>query len=94
MRKLQVKRAERLPAIFKVEMSWQTLIQQLMTRDISDTGIFLTAEGASTPPVGTVVSVRLHGNLGGDEPPTLTMKVVREEESGIGLTFLEVSDQS
>jgi hypothetical protein len=61
-----------------------------MTRNISDTGIFLVASGDGTPPIGTVVRVRLQGNLGGgDEPPTLLMKVVREEPAGIGLTFVE-----
>lgn len=94
MRKLHVKRAERLPAAFKVEMSWQEIVAQLLTRDISDTGIFLAAERGSYPPIGTVVKVRLQGNLGcGEEPPTLSMRIVREADDGIGLMFVDERDE-
>lgn len=85
-----MKRAERLPAAFKVELKWQDAIAHLTTRNISDTGIFLVAENSELPPVGSTVNVRLQGSLGcGEEPPILTMRVVRAEDGGIGLMFVD-----
>lgn len=85
-----IPRAERLPASFKVEVHWQGETLIYATRNISDTGIFLITDSSERPPLGSVVDVRLQGNLGcGEEPPTLPMQVVRMETSGIGLRFVE-----
>lgn len=84
-------RAERLPASFKVEASWDGATHVYSTRNISDTGIFLIIEQGPRPVIGSTIKVRLQGNLGGgEEPPTLEMQVVRMESSGIGLRFLDV----
>ncbi len=82
-------RAERLPVAFKVEVyrdDGSSVI--LNTRNISDTGCFLVTDGVVQFPIGGIVRVRLHGNLGcGEEPPVLLMRVMRTETLGIGLRF-------
>lgn len=82
-------RAERLPVSFKVEMyrdDGSSVI--LNTRNISDTGCFLVTDGVIQMPIGCMVRVRLHGNLGcGEEPPVLMMRVMRIETLGVGLRF-------
>jgi hypothetical protein len=82
-------RAERLPVTFKVEVfrdDGGSVI--LNTRNISDSGCFLVTDGIVQFPIGSLVRVRLHGNLGcGEEPPTLMMRVMRTETLGIGLRF-------
>ncbi len=84
-------RSERLPASFKVEASWDGATHVYSTRNISDTGIFLIIEQGPRPIIGSTIKVRLQGNLGGgEEPPTLDMRVMRTESSGIGLRFLDV----
>jgi len=60
------------------------------TKNISDGGLFLILDSIELPPLGTEVQVRLKNQLGdGDEPPVNRAMVVRAEENGIGLEFLE-----
>ena len=60
------------------------------TKNISDGGLFLVLDDVDLPPIGTEVQVRLKNQLGdGEEPPVNRAMVVRTEESGIGLEFLE-----
>ena len=60
------------------------------TRNISDGGLYLVLDDIEMPPVGTEVKVRLKNQLGdGEEPPINRAKVVRHENDGIGLEFLE-----
>ncbi len=83
-------RSERLPASFKVEVSWDGASHIYATRNISDTGIFLIIDQGPRPTIGATIQVRLQGNLGcGEEPPTLDMQVVRMESAGIGLRFID-----
>ncbi len=83
------RRHSRLPVNFEVEMTHVVLGTQILrTRNISDGGVFLVTE--NPPAVGEIVQVRLRGCLGsGEEPPTLSMRVVRVETLGCGLEFLE-----
>lgn len=55
----------------------------LLTRDISDNGMFLLVDGSPLLPVGEVVEVQITGIV--DHPPVCRMKVVRMEDDGIGL---------
>jgi len=60
------------------------------TKNISDGGLFLILDNIELPPMGTEVQVRLKNQLGdGDEPPVNRAMVVRAENNGIGLEFLE-----
>lgn len=66
-------------------------IVDVRTRNISDGGLYLFLEEVKQlPPIGTEVTVRLKNQLGdGEAPPTNRAKVVRHEEDGVGLMFLE-----
>jgi len=60
------------------------------TKNISDGGLFLVLDDSSLPPIGTEVRVRLKNQLGdGEDPPVNRAMVVRAENEGIGLEFLE-----
>ncbi len=60
------------------------------TRNISDGGLYLILDEIELPTVGTEVKVRLKNQLGdGEEPPINRARVVRHEQNGIGLVFLE-----
>lgn len=82
------RRHQRLPVNFEVELTHAVLGTQILrTRNISDGGVFLATN--NPPSLGDLVQVRLRGSLGGnEEPPTLTMKVVRLEDEGCGLEFV------
>lgn len=60
----------------------------LSTKDISDGGVFLYMRNQPCPPIGTVLHLKLRGLLGGEEPPTVKVTVVRTTEEGVGLRFV------
>ena len=60
---------------------------QVMTRDISDGGIYLLSDITNLPPVGSQVKVQLIDTP--FEAPVLDMIIVRLENDGIGLSFVE-----
>ena len=80
----------RLPIRLDVEFEHQdTGVLSLLTKDISDTGIFVLIEPSQHPPVGTTAKVKLKNNFeDGEEPPTLIMRVVRATDDGLGLAFI------
>lgn len=58
----------------------------LKSRDVSDGGLFLVANGtAELPPIGSMVEVR--ALVFGDAAPILKAKVVRVAPDGIGLMY-------
>ena len=59
--------------------------QELMLRDLSDTGIFIETDTPSLFSIGDQVSVQVLGLT--DEPPALSMTIVRLTQEGIGLQF-------
>jgi hypothetical protein len=61
----------------------------LETVDISNGGAFIKVEPNQCPAVGTVLSLKVKGQLGGEEPPTVRAKVVRATPDGIGVEFLD-----
>jgi hypothetical protein len=62
----------------------------VLTKNISDGGLFLVVDDTQLPPIGTEVKVRLKNQLGdGEEPPVNRALVVRHEPDGIGLEFIE-----
>lgn len=64
----------------------------LVTRDMSDGGVFLLMESTADLQVGDLVRVRSKAlGINGDEVgQNLQMRVVRKEETGIGLSLMEV----
>ncbi|HHI94573.1 MAG TPA: PilZ domain-containing protein [Gammaproteobacteria bacterium] len=58
----------------------------LLTRDISESGVFVVTDGAALPPIGSVVEGQVQGEM--EDPPRVQMEVVRVEPDGVGLRFL------
>ena len=65
---------------------------KLHTADISDGGAYIFSEGNSVPAVGEIVNVQLQG-IGDGEAPIVKMKIVRLDNSGMGLEFLSPDAQ-
>ena len=61
------------------------------TRDISDGGAFVLAEGQLLPALGEIVEVQVQGLPGGDAP-VVRMRVVRIDKEGVGLQFVDPSE--
>lgn len=63
------------------------------TRDLSDGGLFLEMMEYPLPPLGAQVEVRVTGTLAeGEEPPLVRAEVVRVEDRGIAVRFLDQDD--
>ena len=84
------RRSPRIPMQLEVEFNHDNVGQLiLVTKDISETGVFVKMPLDQQPGVGSLVSVKLKDSFAdGEEPQTLTMKVVRSTEKGIGLEFV------
>ncbi len=84
------RKSPRVPVQLEVEFNHDDMgIVSLMTKDISDSGVFIKLPIEKHPPVGTRAKIKLKDNFeNGEEPPVLEMEVVRHSSSGIGLTFI------
>lgn len=60
----------------------------LHTSDISDSGAYILVGGKSVPDVGECVSVQVQG-MGGGDAPVVKMRIVRMDNKGIGLEFVD-----
>lgn len=60
----------------------------LHTGDISDGGAYILSEGNSLPDVGECVNVQVQG-MGSGEAPVVKMRIVRMDNKGIGLEFVD-----
>jgi len=72
----------------EVKISHQAMASVvLLTRDISESGVFVVTDGtAALPPVGSVVEGQVQGEM--EDPPLVRMEVMRIEPDGVGLRFL------
>ncbi len=59
----------------------------LTSGNLSDSGIYLQADGDSLPLVGNEVYLRLKQALGDGEAPLVKARVVRVDRGGLGLKF-------
>ena len=63
-------------------------VRIMRTRDMCESGVYLEADDAPLPPVGSTVRLRILDDLGGeDESPLVDGLVVREDGEGIGVQF-------
>ncbi|MEL0035770.1 MAG: PilZ domain-containing protein [Gammaproteobacteria bacterium] len=85
------RRSPRLPMKLDVELVHDKIGQHyLVTKDISETGVFIKIPPEQQPDVGTFAKVKLKDNFAdGEEPQTLKMRVVRHSQDGIGLEFVD-----
>ena len=61
----------------------------LVTKDISKGGAFILLKKEQCPPVGRIVSMRIPGTLWGEKLSTVSARVVRVTDEGMGLQFLD-----
>jgi len=78
----------RLGIKLEVELKTQEQELSLETRDLSNSGVFLTAEEVSLPTEGSIVELRIKQPLGDSEPPLVKARVVRIDKDGIALAFI------
>ena len=57
------------------------------TKNISDSGLFILVEPTAMPPLGEIVEGQVQGEH--DDMPVVKMKIVRMEDDGLGLRFIE-----
>ena len=83
----------RREAHFEVELGLPSGdIRLAGTRDVSDGGIFILLDQVQRPVIGEVVTVKLTENSQnvGKPFPSGDAIVVRQEEEGVGLAFIEL----
>jgi hypothetical protein len=82
------RRHPRLPLSIEVKITHDSLESVvLLTRDISEGGIFVVTDGQPLPPVGTKIAGQVQSPMA--EMPVVQMEVVRVEPDGVGLRFIE-----
>lgn len=57
------------------------------TRDVSDSGVFIIAEPSDMPSPGEIVEGQVQGMV--DDPPLIKMEIVRLEDDGLGLKYID-----
>ncbi len=77
----------------EVELGFPSGEKQIVrTRDVSEGGVFIVLDKLRRPVIGEVVTVKI--NEGQEHPenlfPSNDAVVVRQEEGGIGLAFIEL----
>lgn len=81
---------ERFTLSVEVEMTYSGTGKIILnSRDISTGGVFLHMQGASVPPLGSELMLKLNGLVAGEEPSSVRVRVVRVTSDGIGLEFLD-----
>lgn len=79
---------ERYPLSVDVKISHADIGEKIVkTKNISDSGLFILVEPTTMPSVGEVVQGQVQG--GHDDMPVVKMKIVRTEDDGLGLQFIE-----
>ena len=61
----------------------------LVTKDLSKSGAFILVSKEKCLPVGRIVSLRMPGVLWGEKLSTVSARVVRVTDEGMGLQFLD-----
>ena len=83
------RREPRLEIRLEVELHTGDEACSLHTRDLSNRGLFLEKGESHLPQVGSIVHVRVKQEFADGEPPMVKAEVVRSDEHGIALKFLE-----
>jgi hypothetical protein len=82
------RRHPRNPMTVNVKVSHPDIGEKVVkTKDISESGLYIIAEPTEMPPIGEIVQGQIQGML--EDPPVVKMKIVRIDEEGIGLQFIE-----
>ena len=57
------------------------------TRNVSDSGLYILVDPAQMPSIGKIVHGQVQGES--DDLPVVKMKIVRTDDDGVGLQFIE-----
>lgn len=88
-RKNEARGSPRTPIKMKVSLVMSEAGEMLaITRDISDSGIFVLLDADEMPAIGQEVSVQIQGLPNGMEAPWVKMRIVRSEPEGVGLMII------
>ena len=87
---MEQRRSPRRSASLKIELAYPTGENfTVVSRDISDNGIFLLLEESHQPVIGEIVSLKLVDESVNEAPlPSNEAAVVRLEPEGVGLAFI------
>ena len=78
----------RYPLSVDVKISHPDIGEKMVkTSNISDSGLFILVEPTTMPPIGEVVKGQVQNEH--DDMPVVKMKIVRMEDDGLGLQFIE-----
>lgn len=78
----------RLGIKLEVELRSEEQEQNLQTRDLSNSGVFLEKGEHQLPPVDSIVYLRVKSQFEDGEAPLVKARVVRIDDQGIALKFL------
>jgi hypothetical protein len=79
----------RLGIRLEVELQLEGESASLHTRDLSNKGVFLEADQVHLLDVGTIVYLKLKQGLQQGDAPLVKAQVVRADNDGIALKFLD-----
>lgn len=83
------RRQQRLSIKLEVELQCDGTECLLKSKDLSNSGVFLEKDQTCLPEVGSIVYLRIKQDFADGEPPLVKARVVRIQDDGIALTFLE-----
>ena len=87
------RRHERYPIVVDVEVTLPGLLRKqrrrFRTRDMSDSGVFLEADGKPLPALGAEVTVQVVSGPDGETRPIVRARVVRVIDAGMAVAFLK-----
>ena len=78
----------RLGIRLDVEVQTDETECSMKTRDLSNSGVFLEKGEDNLPAVGDIVSIKIKQSFITGEPPVVKARVVRVDEDGIALAFI------
>jgi len=82
------RRHSRVPLNVEVKISHPDIGELIVkTRNLSDGGLFIVADPTAMPPIGEIVHGQVQAESG--DFPVVPMKIVRTEDDGLGLQFVE-----
>jgi hypothetical protein len=82
--------SERVEAPLDIKVTWPAAqqVKLAVTRDFSDSGVFVLVAFEPRPPVDTEMQLQLNGLVLGKEPPVLKARVVRVTDEGVAFRFV------
>ena len=82
------RRHPRVPLNVEVKILHPDIGEMIVqTKNLSEGGLFILADPTAMPPTGEIVQGQVQGDSG--DFPVVSMKIVRTEDDGLGLQFIE-----